>query len=58
VIVFATKANHKKIILGKNGSMIKKIIANAATKLEEILGKKVQLKIFIKIDDKWQLKYL
>jgi GTP-binding protein Era len=58
VIVFATKANHKKIILGKNGSMIRKIIANAATKLEEILGKKVQLKIFIKIDDKWQLKYL
>ena len=52
VVVKVGKDNHKKIILGKNGDNLKKIIKNASKNLESILNNKVQLKIFIKIENK------
>lgn len=52
VVVKVGKDNHKKIILGKNGDNLKKIIKNASKNLESILNSKVSLKIFIKIANK------
>ena len=47
--IFAKTEAHKKIILGKNGSMIKKIGIYARTQLEKIMKKKVNLFIKIKL---------
>ena len=52
VVVKVGKDNHKKIILGKNGSNLKKIIKNASKNLENILNSKVSLKIFVKLENK------
>ena len=52
VVVKVGKDNHKKIILGKNGSNLKKIIKNASKNLENILNSKVSLKIFVKVENK------
>ena len=52
VIIFVAKQNHKKIILGKNGYTLKKIIRRASVNLEKLLGCGVCLKLFIKVDEK------
>lgn len=44
----------KKIIIGKGGSMIKKIGTLARKDLEEILGTKVYLKLYVKTIEKWR----
>ena len=50
-IVVQTNA-HKKIILGKNGNMIKTIGINSRLKLEKIMKKKVNLFLKIKVAQK------
>lgn len=52
VLVNVGKENHKKIILGKNGENIKKIIKRASQNIENILQQKVQLKLFVKTNKK------
>lgn len=46
----------KKIIIGAQGSMIKKIGTYARTDLENLLGKKVYLDLFVKTVPKWRDK--
>ena len=50
----------KKIIVGKNGGMIKEIGTSARIDIEELLGKKVYLDLFVKVIPKWrdQVKFL
>ena len=43
---------HKKIVLGKNGNMIKTIGTNSRLKLEKIMKKKVNLFVKIKVSQK------
>ena len=47
-IIVKTEA-HKKIILGKNGQMIKKIGIYSRSQLEKILKKKVNLFLKLKL---------
>ena len=44
----------KKIIVGKNGTMIKEIGTTARIDIEEFLGKKVYLELFVKVIPKWR----
>ena len=50
VLVNVGKENHKKIILGKNGENIKKIIRKASRNIENLLQQKVKLRIFVRVD--------
>ena len=52
VLIKIGKANHKKMILGSGGKNLKRIIRNASTNLENLLGLPVELKIFIKLEKK------
>ena len=52
-IIFINREAHKKIILGKNGSMIKKIGERSRQELEEIFDTKVHLKLFVKLSEAW-----
>ena len=46
----------KKIIIGKQGEMIKKIGIESRKDLEKLLGKNVYLELFVKTVKKWREK--
>lgn len=50
------KKSHKGMVIGKNGSMILKIGKFARLDIEKFLDSKVNLKLFVKIDDDWRSK--
>ena len=52
-VILIEKMGYKKIIIGKNGTMIKKILANATFEMERLLDKKVNLELFIKHRKNW-----
>lgn len=56
VAIIVDRDSLKKIIIGKQGSMVKEIGIRARKELEEILGKKVYLEIFVKVIKKWRDK--
>ena len=51
--IFCLREAHKGIIIGKNGSMLKKIGMYAREDLERMLGTKVNLKVWVKVDKNW-----
>ncbi|MFN7038676.1 MAG: GTPase Era [Alphaproteobacteria bacterium] len=53
LVIYITRDSQKKIIIGKAGSMIKKIGQTAREELEEMLEQKVHLFIFIKVRENW-----
>ena len=52
-VVFIAREGQKKIILGKGGEMIGKIGTQARIELEEIMGRRAHLKIFVKVRENW-----
>ena len=52
--IVVDRENLKKILVGKNGSMIKSIGTSARLELEPFLGKKVYLELFVKVIPKWR----
>lgn len=54
--IVVDRENLKKIIIGKNGSMIKEIGIRARHDIEEYFGKKVYLDLFVKVVPKWRDK--
>ena len=52
--IVCSKASHKGIIIGKKGQTLKKIGSMARKSMEEFLGKKVNLKLFVKVEENWQ----
>lgn len=52
--IIASKDNHKQIIIGKKGEMLKKIGSSARTEIETMVDKKVQLNLFVKVKENWQ----
>lgn len=51
--IYCLRNSHKGIIIGKNGSMLKKIGTYARQDLERMLGTKVNLKIWVKVKEDW-----
>ena len=51
--IFYLKESHKGLIIGKGGSMLKKIGSFAREDLEKMLNTKVNLNIWVKIDKDW-----
>ncbi len=52
-VVYVERKNHKGIIIGKNGGMLKEIGSLARVDIERILGTKVFLELWVKVSDKW-----
>ena len=55
-LIIVDRENLKKIIIGKQGSMIKEIGTKARIDIETLLGKKVYLELFVKVIPKWKDK--
>ncbi len=51
--VIIAREQHKGMVLGKGGSAIKAIGQAAREELTELLGQKVHLILFVKVDPKW-----
>jgi GTP-binding protein Era len=56
VLIIIDRDNIKKIIIGKQGAMLKKIGTYARGDLEEFLGKKVFLSTYVKTIEDWRDK--
>ena len=52
--IVCEKESHKGIIIGKGGQMLKKIGTNARFEIEKMLETKVNLKLFVKVKDRWR----
>ena len=52
--IYCEKASHKGIIIGKGGSMLKKISSMARTDCEKFMGTKIYLTTWIKIKENWR----
>lgn len=51
--IYCLRDSHKGIIIGKNGSMLKKIGTYAREDLEKMLDIKVNLKLWVKVKEDW-----
>ena len=54
--IIVEKKSHKGMVIGKKGSMIKKIGTDARIDIEQLLDTKVNLKLWVKIDEEWRNK--
>ncbi len=54
VTIYCIRESHKGIIIGKNGSMLKKIGMYARQDIERLLDTKVNLKLWVKVKENWQ----
>jgi len=55
-VIIVDRESLKKIIIGKQGSMIKEIGTRARRDIEALLNKKVYLELFVKVIPKWRDK--
>ncbi|MFA6308217.1 MAG: GTPase Era [Clostridia bacterium] len=52
--IYCEKDSHKGILIGKQGSMLKNIGAQARVDIEKLLGSKVFLKLWVKVKPDWR----
>ncbi|MFN0279167.1 MAG: GTPase Era [Pyrinomonadaceae bacterium] len=52
--IYVERPSQKKIIIGKQGSRIKDIGTKARIDIEKLIGKKVFLKLFVKVVEDWR----
>ncbi len=52
--IICEKDSHKGIIIGKQGSMLKKIGTNARIEMENLLDAKVNLQLWVKVKKDWR----
>lgn len=56
VLIIVEREGIKRILVGHSGSMIKEIGIEARKDIEELVGKKVYLELFVKTVDNWREK--
>lgn len=52
--IIVTRETQKVILIGKGGSLIKQLGIGARKKIEEFVGAKVHLELFVKVRPKWR----
>lgn len=52
--IFCEKKSHKSIIIGKNGSLLKKVGTQARLDIEKILGIRIFLELWVKVRNEWR----
>lgn len=54
--IYCEKKSHKGIIIGKKGKMLKKIGTDSRRDLEKLLGSRINLQLWVKIEKDWRDK--
>lgn len=52
--IICEKASQKGIIIGSQGKMLKRIGSKARVDIEKILNRKINLKTFVRVEEKWR----
>jgi len=52
-VIFVSQKSHKKIVIGKDGSLLKRIGQQARLEISELIGKKVHLELWVKVKKDW-----
>ncbi|MGB3057430.1 MAG: KH domain-containing protein, partial [Candidatus Omnitrophota bacterium] len=52
--IYVERDSQKSIIIGKNGSMIKKIGELARADIEQFLSRHIRLETWVKVYEKWK----
>lgn len=53
-VIYVARQSQKGIIIGKQGSALKKVGTEARKELEAFLGTKVFMELYVKVNDKWR----
>ena len=54
--IFCERTGQKAILIGKQGSMLKEIGSQARKEIESLLGTRVFLELFVKVQEEWRSK--
>lgn len=54
--IYCEKESHKGIVIGKKGSMLKQIGQTAREDIEKLMGSKVNLQLWVKVEKNWREK--
>ncbi|MFW0776880.1 MAG: GTPase Era [Rickettsiales bacterium] len=52
--IYVQREGQKKIVIGEKGAMIKRIGSSARRSLEELVGRKLHLELFVKVKPNWK----
>jgi GTP-binding protein Era len=52
--IYVERDSQRKIIIGRQGTKLKKIGTEARSEIESLLGKKAYLDLFVKVKAKWR----
>lgn len=52
--IYCEKESHKGIVIGKNGKMLKQIGKSSREDIEKLLGSKVNLQLWVKVEKNWR----
>ena len=52
--IFVEKESHRRIVIGRQGNRIKAIGTQARLELEQILGTRIYLDLWVKVKEKWR----
>jgi GTP-binding protein Era len=53
-VIYTARDSQKGIIIGHKGSMLKRVGTGARKEIEDFLGKKVFLELFVKVEHEWR----
>ena len=56
IMIYCNKNSHKGIIIGKDGNMLKRIASYSRQKIEKMLDIKLNMNIWVKVQEDWQNK--
>ena len=54
VTIYCEKSSHKGIIIGKSGTMLKKISSHAREDIERFMGTKIYMQTWVKVKENWR----
>src|SRR5690606_3159690 len=54
VVIFVERESQKHIVIGRDGERIRRIGTEARTKVENLLGQRVYLDLWVKVLDNWR----
>ncbi len=54
--IFVERASQKKIIIGKGAARLKEIGTRARSEIEDLLGHRCHLELFVKVEEEWRNK--